>query len=192
MKKWIHAATDAEHSFEPGDRVTYYNSTVGYANYDAEFVRYETNKYGVQVAVIKSLASEKEKQVPTDYIIPSEKEYFYSLSREDVLSKDFIAKLIHKDDSMFCSKIRYKRVDKDPGMENVTGAEADIISDKEGKQSWRVVLLKYVTKHYSEDRELEADEWGCKLSDPLIDEALSILEKAPEFYVNFAGYQRKF
>lgn len=189
MKRWIHAATETSYNFEPGDQVTVYEGKVGYANYDAEFVRYETNVHGVQMAVIKR-ASGIDK-VPASVIMPSERDYFYSLTRNDVLTKEFVAKLIHKDDSMFCDKIRYKRVDRDPGMENVTGIDADIMNDKTGEQSYRVIITRYITKNYDETRDWD-DEWGTKLNDPLIDDALDVLKKAPIVYVNFAGYQRKF
>lgn len=189
MKRWIHAATETSYNFEPGDQVTVYEGKVGYANYDAEFVRYETNVHGVKMAVIKR-ASGIDK-VPASVIIPSEKDYFYSLTRDDVLRRDFVAQLIHKGDSMFCHKIRYKRVDKDPGMENVTGLDADIMNDKTGQQSYRVIITTYITKNYDETREWE-DEWGVTIDDDLIQDALDVLSKAPEFYVNFAGYQRTF
>ena len=189
MKRWIHAATESTYNFEPGDQVTVYEGKVGYANYDAEFVRYETNPHGVQMAVIKRASGVDE--VPASVIVPSEKEYFYSLTRDDVLKQDFVAKLIHKDDSMFCHKMRYKRVDRDPGMENVTGLDADIMNDKTGQQSYRVIITTYITKNYDETREFE-DEWGVKIGDDLIGDALEVLSQAPEFYVNFAGYQRTF
>lgn len=189
MKRWIHADTELTSSFKPGGKVTVYESTVGHANYDAEFVRYETNQYGLPLAVVKTRT--KQQKVPVKMVIPSEKEYFYSLTREDVLTQDFVAKLIHKEDSMFCHKIHQKRVDKDPEMENVTGVDAYIANDAPGKQSYRVAISTYITKKYTETRE-DTDERGVGIDDQLIDDALGILSQAPEFYVNFAGYQRAF
>lgn len=76
-------------------------------------------------------------------------------------------------------------------MENVTGVEADIINSRVGQQSYRVIITTYITKNYSESREYE-DEHGVGPDDLLVQDALDILSKAPEFYVNFAGYQRTF
>lgn len=189
MKRWIHAATESTLNFKPGDKVTVYEGRVGHANYDAEFVRYETNQYGVPVAVIKTKTNQQ--RVPVKSVIPSEKEYFYSLTREDVLTQEFVSRLVHIEDSMFCRKIYQKRVDGDPGMENVTGLEADIMNDAPGKQSYRVIISTYITKKYTETRD-DTDERGVDIDDHLIDDALEILSQAPEFYVNFAGYQRTF
>jgi len=188
MKKWIHTSTDSP-ALAPGDKVTVYNSKVGYANYDGVFLGYETNAYGVKMALVKT--DHGNERVHPSSIIPSEKEYFYSLTRNDVLTVDFIEQLIHKDDSIFCHKIKYDRVDRDPGMENVTGVEADIMNSRTGQQSYRVIITTYITKNYSESREYE-DEQGVGPDDPLIQDALDILSNAPEFYVNFAGYQRTF
>lgn len=190
MKRYIRCSTN-KYNFQPGDKVTVYESKVGYANYDAEFISSYINKYGVEIAVIEPYRSGY-KEVPYSYIIPSEKEYFYSLTLKDVLNPGFIRKLNHKDDSIWCRKIPYKRVDRDTSIENVVGSEADIICTKSGSEPrFRVVIIDYISKHGSTDRDI-TDEYGLAADDGLVQDALSILKNAPEVIVNFAGYQRTF
>lgn len=185
MKRWIHASSDVE----IGDKVTVYESKVGYANYDGTLVDVETNKHGVEIGVIDT--GKRTTKVPMSYIIPSEKEYFHSLTLDDVLTKKFVSELVHKDDSMWCDKIKYSRVDPDLGMENVVGSEANIQAIKPNEQDYRVIVISYISKHGSVDRDI-TDEWHVGISDPLIDDALGILSNANEVVVNFAGYQRVF
>ena len=190
MKRWIHAATDVEYNIQPGDRITVYNGTHGYANYDADFIEYFTNKNGVKMARILH-DNGKEDTTPASYIIPSEYEWFKTATLDDILTKDFVASMYHQDDSIWCNKIRYNRVDRDEGMENVTGVDADIMNIKKGQPRFRVVIIHYINKHYQETRDIE-DESGLSVDDPMIDEALDILKRAPEVIINYAGYQRTF
>ena len=190
MKRWIHAATDIGYDIQPGDTVTVYESKVGYSNYDATLEEYFTSSRGVKMAKLRR-SSGRTEDVPASIIIPSEKEWFYSISLSDVLTKEFVSKLTHKDDSMWCSKIPHKRVDLDRGMENVTGVEADIMNTKQGQPEFRVMIVTYTSKHYEETRDIE-DEWDLTVNDPMIEDALAILKTAPEVVVNFAGYQRTF
>lgn len=190
MKRMIIATrgTDPD-DFSPfhwGDEVTVYESKVGYANYDGVLVDTYVNEHGVKIGVVETEGGYHD--VPYSYIVPSQKKYFYSLNIDDVLQKSFINKLVNKDDSIFCKKIPYKRVDRDASMENVVGCEADIISYNDG---FRVVITQYISKHYDVTRDIQ-DERGLSVNDPMIDEALSILKTAPEVIVNFAGYQRTF
>lgn len=188
MKRWIHASTDASTSIKPGDRVTVYNGKHGHANYDATFEEYFTNSNGVKMAELSGVSSENS-VVPASSIIPSEREWLYSISIDEVLTKDFVASMTHKDDSMWCDKVRTPRVDKDNEIENVTGIEA-YMSGVQNDNTLRVVITSYISKHYSEDEEWE--DKMVKVTNPLVDEALDILKRAPEVIVNYAGYQRIF
>ena len=188
MKRWIHASSDTN-SVSIGDEVTVYSGTHGYANYDGTLIDTEVNKYGVEVGVVDT--GKRIEKVPMSSIIPSEKRYFYSLKLDDVLTSEFVAKMIHRDDSMWCDRIKYPRVDRDLGMENVVGTEAHIQATKPGEQDYRVVVVSYIDKHGSTDRDI-IDEWHIGLNDPLVDEALDVMSKANEVVVNFAGYQRIF
>lgn len=190
MKRMIVAThgTDAD-DFAPfhwGDEVTVYEGKVGYANYDGVLVDTYVNEHGVKIGVVETKGGYED--VPYSCIVSSQKDYFYSLSIDDVLQKSFITKLVNNGDSIWCRKIPYKRVDRDASMENVVGCEADIIGGKDG---FRVVIIQHISKHYDVTRDIQ-DERGLSVNDPMIDEALEILKTAPEFIVNFAGYQRTF
>ena len=154
MKRWIHAATSnkVNCSVNIGDDVTVYEGKVGYANYDGVLVDTKVNKYGVEIGVVDT--GNRIKEVPMSSVVPSEKKYFYSLKLSDVLTKEFISQMTHKDDSIWCSKIRYSRVDRDTNMENVVGSQADIQAVKPGEQDYRVIIMTYISKHGSVDRDV--------------------------------------
>lgn len=187
MKRWIHAATET--NIKPGDKVTVYESKVGYSNYDGTFLGQETNRYGVALGLVKT-ASGIEK-VSMSRIIPSEKEFFDSLTRDQVLTYDFIRELTHEGDSIWCKKTPYKRVDRDTNMENVVGEDADIINCKVGNAIFRVVITTYISKHGSVTRDV-IDEQNIHADDLLIADCLDILNHADEVIVNYAGHQRIF
>ena len=190
MKRYLKCSTN-KYNFRSGDRVTVYEGKVGYANYDTTFIDSYLNSHGVEVALVEGSFG-KTKEVPYSCIIPSEKEYFYSLTIEDVLTPEFVAELNHKDDSMWCKKISYKRVDRDQSIENTVGSDADIICTNPGENpKYRVVIIDYISKHYNVDRDI-TDESGLTADDELIYDALDILKHADEVIVNFAGYQRTF
>ena len=188
MKRWIHASLDLQ-PLQEGDAVTVYNGTHGYSNYDGVLIDEEINKYGVKIAVVDT--GKRIEKVPMSSIIPSQKKYFRSLTIDDVTTKEFIAQMIYKDDSIWCDKIRYDRVDRDTNMENVVGVDAMIKTVREGEQNYRVVISDYISKHGSITTDTQ-DEWDVKLDSRLIYEALDILKRAKEVVVNFAGYQRVF
>lgn len=187
MKRWIHAATVT--NIKPGDKVTVYESKVGYANYDGTFLGQETNRYGVAVGLVKT--NHGIEKVPMTSITPSEKEFFYSLTRDQVLTYDFIRELTHEGDSIWCKKTPYKRVDKDTNMENVVGKDADIMNCKAGSPEFRVIICTYTSKHGSATRDV-VDEWNVSTDDELVAEGLDILSHTDEVIVNYAGYQRIF
>lgn len=189
MKRWIHAATDTAKNIKPGDKVTVYESKTGYSNYDGTFLGQETNKYGVAIGLVKT--NHGTEKVSMSSIIPSEKEMFYSLSRDQVLTFDFIKELTHRDDSIWCNKVKYSRTDRDTNMENVVGEDAFIKNCKDNEELFRVVIKTYISKHGSVDRDV-IDEWDVPITDALIAEALDIMEHSDEIVVNYAGYQRKF
>ena len=182
MKRYI----KSNQVLQVGDEVTVYEGKVGYANYDGVLVDIYTNKYGSEMGVVETRGGYDDVHLTS--IIPSQKKYFYSLTRDDILQKSFVKKLVNRDDSMWCRKIPCKRVDRDNSIENIVGYEADIIRESNG---FRVVITNYISKHYEETRDIR-DEHQLSADDPMIDEALDILKTAPEVIVNFAGYQRKF
>ena len=152
MKRMIIAANETNADdfapFHYGDEVTVYEGKVGYANYDGVLVDTYVNNYGVKIGVVETKGGYDD--VPYSSIIPSQKKYFYSLSIDDVLQKSFIKKLVNKDDSVWCRKIPYKRVDRDAGMENIVGCEADIMYESSSNpgyySGYRVVIIQYISK----------------------------------------------
>jgi len=186
MKRYIRSSTAPTYDFDLGDTVTVYNGTHGYANYDGEIVYLYINRYDVAMARVRSRSGDHD--VALSSIIPSQRAYFYSLTINDVLTKDFISKMKFKDDSMWCDRVNSSRVDHDVSIENTVGYEAYIASYTSG---YRVCITDYISKHYTVTREIE-DESGLSVNDPMITEALDILKSAPEVVVNFAGYQRIF
>ena len=189
MKRWIHAATYnsvPKYDFQNGDPVTVYNGKVGYANWDGIYTGQHTNRYNVAIAEIAH-DNGKIEDVPLSSIIPSQKKYFYSLTFDDVTSISFIKKMVYNGDSIWCDKVRYARVDSDPSIENIVGAEGHIICL--GDNDYKVVVDRYISKHYQVTKDSEWDVHVSMNSD-LFREALGIIQSADEVVVNFAGYQR--
>lgn len=185
MKLYVKASRNI-YSFEPGDQVTVYEGAHGYANYDATFVETYQNRYGVDMAVVRTKGGDK--NIALSSIIPSQHAYFYSLSLDDVLTKDFVAGMIYKDDAMWCDRINASRVDRDASIENIVGYDAYIAHYPSG---YRVAITEYISKNYSTTSESD-DRDRLSIDDPMITEALDILKSAPKVVVNFAGYQRIF
>ena len=189
MKRLIIQSSSSIDNINIGDEVTVYNGMVGYSNYEGTLVDKGVNQNGVLVGYVDN--GHKVKEIPLSSIIRSEKRYFNSLTISDVLTKDFVAKMTHKGDSIWCKRTKYSRTDRDTNMENTVGMDAHIQSLNTPKQGYRVVLTTYISKHGSVDRDV-VDELHVSLNDELIDEALDILANANEVIVNFAGYQRVF
>ena len=188
MKRYVKASHNI-YSFEPGEQVTVYNGTYGYSNYEATFLETEINRHGVEMAVVESRARGQH-QVPLSSIIPSQYQYFKSLTFDDVVSKSFVKKMIYDDDSMWCDRIRVSRVDRDASIENLVGCEAHIMGPGNFQnRGYRVCIIEYISKHYDTTKDY-TDKYNLSVNDPLIDEALDILKSADKVVVNFAGYQR--
>lgn len=189
MKRLIIQSSSSIDNINIGDEVTVYNGMVGYSNYEGTLVDKGVNRNGIPVGYVDD--GHKIEELSLSSIIRSEKRYFNSLTISDVLTKDFVAKMTHKGDSMWCKRTKYSRTDRDTNMENTVGMDAHIQSLHSSKQGYRVVLSTYISKHGSVDRDV-LDELHVSLNDELIDQALDILANANEVIVNFAGYQRVF
>lgn len=186
MKRYIKSAKQAYYDFQIGDIVTVYNGMQGYANYDGEIVDIYTNSHDVVMAVVRSRSGDKD--VSLSSIIPSQRDYFYSLSISDILSTAFLAKMQFKNDSMWCDRVNASRVDRDPSIENTVGYDAYI---SPGRSGYDVSITEYVSKNYS-TTSYSQDAGNLPLTDPIFDEAFDIMRSSNKVVVNFAGYQRVF
>lgn len=186
MKRYIKSAKQTYYDFQIGDTVTVYEGKHGYANYDGKIVDIYTNSHDVVMAVVRCRRGDI--NVPLSSIIPSQRDYFYSLSISDILSTAFLAKMQFENDSMWCNRVHASRVDRDPSIENTVGYDAYISPSRSG---YDVSITEYVSKNYS-TTSYNQDAGNLPLTDPIIDEALDIMQSSNKVVVNFAGYQRVF
>jgi len=185
MKRYIACSRDEnKYDLSPGDSVTVYAST-GYANYEGILEDIYTNKYNVQIARVSTKHGYE--NVPLSSVIPSQRDYFYSLSLDDILTEEFLSEMGFKDDAMWCDRVRVPRVDADPSIENTVGY--DVYVAPNGSR-YRVIITEYVSKHRSTTS--YRDESKLALGNPKLDDAIDMMKSASEVVVNFAGYQRIF
>lgn len=195
MKRYIRCSTLNKYGIQPGDPITVYNSKEGYTNYEADFIESYINRDGHEIAIIEKPRERGQDEVYYNQIIPSQRDYFYSLTLSDVLTPEFVASMVHNKDSIWCKNVRYSRVDRDMSIENVVRNDAYIgCSNHSGTcmvdtPRFKVSIVSYISKHGSIDRDVIC-EYDLLAGDELVYEALDVLRHADEVVVNFAGYQR--